>query len=94
MWSQTEDKDSDGLLTSNIHESVDNPAVLSPDASLGLRRSKRANEAPSLSVQREQRTITGHQEHFHLEKHNRFKMWLTNLFSHVATETGADVKKK
>lgn len=94
MWSQTEDEDSDGLLTSDIHESVDNPAVGSPDASLGSHRSKQAEEAPCLSVQRALRMITGHQEHFDTEKHNRFKMWLTNLFSHVATETGADVEKK
>lgn len=45
MWSQTEDEDSDGPLTSEIHESVDNPAVRSPDASLGMHRSERADEA-------------------------------------------------
>lgn len=88
MWSQTEDEDSDGPLTSKIHESVDNPAVRSPDASLGMHRSERAAEA----VGSEGAMITA-QEHFHREKHNGFKVWLTNLFTHVATKQVLMLKK-
>lgn len=61
-------EDSDCLLASDIHESVANPA------SLDSHRFKPADGAPCPSVQRELKMITGHQEHLHVEKHNKFKM--------------------
>lgn len=79
MWSQTEDEDSDGLLTSDSHESMDDPAVPSPDASLGLLTSNRAVGAPCPSFQRELRMTPGQQEHSHKEKTNRPTVLVVNL---------------
>lgn len=66
-WSQTEDEDTDGLLTFRVHESVDNPAVLSPGALLCPLPSKRWWWRGTLTAVSEG-MIAGHQEHFLKEK--------------------------